>query len=77
VSVFGRLQEGSFDALGEDRCAKITLVSADRATWIAGVVKTRCRNATLCMDPFHAVKWCTDALDEVRARCGTRPARPA
>jgi transposase len=57
---------GFFDALGEDRCAKITLVSADGATWIAGVVKTRCRNATRCMDPFHAVKWCTDALDEVR-----------
>ena len=57
---------GFFDTLGDDRCGKITLVSADGATWIAGVVKARCPKATLCMDPFHAVKWCTDALDEVR-----------
>jgi transposase len=57
---------GFFDTLGEDRCGKITLVSADGATWIGGVVRDRCSTATLCMDPFHAVKWCTDALDEVR-----------
>lgn len=57
---------GFFDALGEDRCAKISLVSADGASWIAGVVKARCPAATQCMDPFHAVQWCPDALDEVR-----------
>jgi transposase len=44
---------GFFDALGEQRCQKITLVSADGATWIAGVVKARCPKARLCMDPFH------------------------
>ena len=55
-----------FDALGDDRCKKITLVSADGASWIANVVKARCPAATQCMDPFHAVQWCTDALDEVR-----------
>ena len=55
-----------FDLLGDDRAAKITLVSADAAPWIAEVVGERCLNATLCIDPFHVVKWATDALDKVR-----------
>jgi transposase len=55
-----------FDALGETRCAAISLVSADAASWIATVVAERCPNATLCLDPFHIVAWATKALDEVR-----------
>ncbi len=55
-----------FDRLGEDRCAKITLVSADAAEWISLVVHARCPNAELCLDPFHTVAWATKALDEVR-----------
>jgi len=55
-----------FDALGEQRCAGIRLVSADAAEWIAVTVAARCPGATLCADPFHVVKWATDALDEVR-----------
>jgi len=58
--------EKFFDRLGEDRCAKITLVSADAAEWISNVVSARCKNAELCMDPFHTVQWATKALDEVR-----------
>ena len=58
--------EKFFDRLGEDRCAKITLVSADAAEWISNVVHARCKNAELCMDPFHTVQWATKALDEVR-----------
>jgi len=57
---------GFFDALGEERCAAITLVSADAATWIAPVVRERCPQAVLCMDPFHVVQWASRALDEVR-----------
>ena len=55
-----------FDALGEERCAAVTHVSADGADWIAAVVADRCRNAVRCADPFHVVAWATDALDEVR-----------
>lgn len=44
-----------FDRLGEERCAKITLVSADAAEWIKTVVEARCPNAELCLDPFHIV----------------------
>jgi transposase len=55
-----------FDRLGEQRCAEITLVSADAAEWVATVVAARCPNAELCLDPFHIVAWATKALDEVR-----------
>jgi len=55
-----------FDRLGDERCAAISLVSADAAGWIANVVAARCPNAELCLDPFHIVQWATKALDEVR-----------
>jgi transposase len=55
-----------FDALGEQRCAAVTHVSADGADWIASVVAARCPQAVRCADPFHVVAWATDALDEVR-----------
>ena len=55
-----------FDALGPERCAALTHVSADAAAWIARVVAERCPAAALCTDPFHVVAWATEALDEVR-----------
>jgi transposase len=55
-----------FESLGEERCAAITHVSADGADWIADAVADRCPNAVRCADPFHVVRWATDALDEVR-----------
>ena len=65
-----------FDALGEERSAQITHVSADGADWIAAVVAQRCPTAVRCADPFHIVKWATDALDEVR-RAAWNDARKA
>jgi transposase len=58
--------KGFFDALGPERSAQITHVSADGADWIDAVVADRCPNAVRCADPFHIVGWATDALDEVR-----------
>jgi transposase len=55
-----------FDALGPDRCAQITHISADGADWIEDVVTQRCPNAVRCADPFHVVRWATEALDAVR-----------
>jgi transposase len=55
-----------FDALGPQRCAQITHVTADSADWIATGVAERCPQAVRCADPFHVVKWATEALDEVR-----------
>lgn len=55
-----------FTLLGPDRCAQITHVSADGADFIDTVVSSMCVNATRVADPFHIVRWATDALDEVR-----------
>jgi transposase len=55
-----------FDALGPERCQKITHVSADAAAWIKQVVTEKCPNAVRCADPFHVVAWATDMLDDVR-----------
>lgn len=55
-----------FDLLGDDRCGRITHVSADAAPWIAEVVADRCPNAVRGADPYHVVAWATEALDQVR-----------
>jgi transposase len=55
-----------FDALGPERCQLITHVTSDAATWITDVITEKCPGAVQCADPFHIVKWATEALDEVR-----------
>lgn len=55
-----------FELLGPERCAQLTLVSADAGAWIAKAVKQYCPSAQLCLDPFHVVSWATDALDQLR-----------
>jgi transposase len=57
---------GFFEELTEEQRAKIKLVSADGARWIADCIKDFCPNAERCIDPFHVVAWANDALDEVR-----------
>lgn len=73
-----------FDALGLERCAEITHVSADSAAWIAEEVALACPNAIQCADAFHVVKWAIEALDrtriqawnQARAVAKTEPRRP-
>jgi transposase len=55
-----------FDLLGPERCAEITLVSADAAGWIKAAVRQHCPNAVQCADPFHVIAWAAEALDEER-----------
>lgn len=55
-----------FDALGEQRAARLGFVSCDGAEWIRTVVAERAPGAIVCLDTFHLVGWATDALDEVR-----------
>jgi transposase len=55
-----------FDALGAERSAQLTHVSADGAEWIHTVVAERAPQAVACLDPFHVVAWATKALDAVR-----------
>src|SRR5450755_399843 len=55
-----------FDALGEERCKQIELISADMAAWISGPIAERVPDAVRCVDPFHVVMLATEALDDVR-----------
>jgi len=55
-----------FDALGEERCKQLELISADMASWISGPIAERASQAIRCVDPFHVVMLATEALDEVR-----------
>ncbi len=55
-----------FDLLGPERATHVKLISADAAEWIGECALANCTNTTLCLDPFHIVRWATDALDVVR-----------
>jgi len=55
-----------FDELGEERAARIRLVSSDLGEWITRAMIERCQQATLCLDPYHVVALASQALDEVR-----------
>ena len=57
-----------FALLGEERCKKITLVSADGADWISEMVRLNCPKAKLCLDPYHLVSWVNKAIDQLRGR---------
>jgi len=61
-----RTVEAFLDALGEERCKQIELVSADMAAWISGPIAERLPDAVRCVDPFHVIQLATDALDEIR-----------
>jgi transposase len=54
------------DALGADRSALLTHISADGAEWIHTVATERAPQAVLCLDAFHVVAWATAAVDAVR-----------
>ncbi|MGH3848447.1 MAG: ISL3 family transposase [Pseudonocardiaceae bacterium] len=55
-----------FDALGEQRSARLTHISADGAEWIHTVAAERAPQAEVCLDAFHVVAWASTALDAVR-----------
>jgi len=57
-----------FDELGPERSALLEQVSADGAEWIHDVVAEMAPGAVICLDPFHIVKWGTEALDKLRRR---------
>lgn len=55
-----------FAELGEERKARLELVSSDMGEWITRVVAKECPQAKLCLDPYHVVALASAALDEVR-----------
>ncbi|WP_204009420.1 ISL3 family transposase, partial [Virgisporangium aurantiacum] len=64
-----------FQLLGPERCAEITLVTADGAEWIFSAVTRYCPKARICLDPFHVVMWAGKALDAIRAQVYTAARR--
>ena len=64
-----------FERLGPDGCARLELVSADGADWIAEVVALNAPQAKRCMDPFHVVKWGIEALDDTRRQVAAEARR--
>lgn len=58
--------EAFFDALGPERAAQVSHVTADGAEWIHAAVRAKAPQAVICLDAFHTVMWATKALDEVR-----------
>jgi transposase len=68
--------ESFFDALGEQRTAAIEAITLDASTAYGAVARQRAPQATLCVDPFHVIKWCNEALDNFyRAQPGPPPER--
>ena len=52
-----------FGALGEERTQQIEAVTLDASSIYRQVAVERAPHATLCIDPFHVIKWCNEALD--------------
>ena len=55
-----------FTELGADRAGDLGAVSMDMGPAFAKSTRAHAPHATICIDPFHAVKLVTDALDTVR-----------
>lgn len=53
-----------FDALGE-RAGQVAAISLDASSIYKSVAGERVSQATICLDPFHVIKWCGEALDTV------------
>lgn len=78
----GKRQLNDFlDQLTDVQRGSIEVVTADGARRVADVVAERLPGAELAVDPFHAVSWATEALDDLRreawreARRAPRPKR--
>jgi transposase len=55
-----------FAQLGAERAGQLEAVSSDMGAAFIKSIKANAPQATRCIDPFHAVKTVTDALDTVR-----------
>ena len=58
--------EEFFKELNENQRGSIEIVSGDGAKWIDECMNEYTPLAIRVIDPFHAVKWVSDALDELR-----------
>lgn len=56
---------GFFTALGPQRTADLEAITLDASSIYLPVAREQAPQATLCLDPFHVIKWCNDALETV------------
>jgi len=56
--------EQFFDALGEQRSATLEAITLDGSSVYGPVARERAPQAQQCLDPFHVIKWCNEALDQ-------------
>lgn len=57
--------EAFFDTLGPDRAAQVQAISLDGSSIYQPVARDRVPQATICLDPFHVLKWTNEILDRV------------
>jgi transposase len=58
--------EAFYDELGEHRIAKLKAVSLDMGGAYAKATAERASHVRQCVDPFHVVKLCNEAIDKCR-----------
>lgn len=63
-----------FTALGPQRTAQLEAITLDGSSIYAPVAATHASHAAVCIDPFHVIKWCNEALDACY-RSGPGPAQ--
>jgi hypothetical protein len=69
--------EAFFDALGPARAARVEAISLDGSSIYMPVARDRIPQATVCLDPFHVLKWTNEVLDSVyRAEAPRIPLAP-
>jgi transposase len=54
-----------FDLLGPQRAAQLQAVTMDGSKAFRGATANAAPNAAICLDPFHIIKWASEALDAV------------
>lgn len=57
--------ERFFTDLGKHRTAQLEAISLDASSVYLPVAREQAPHATICLDPFHVIKWCNEALDTV------------
>ena len=68
--------EEFFTALGPQRAAAIEAISLDGSSVYLPVAREQIPQATICLDPFHVIKWTNEVVESVyRAEAPNIPAR--
>lgn len=66
-----------FTALGPDRSEQLTAITMDGSPIYMPVAEENAPQATVCLDPFHVIKWANEALDKARQANPAIPPTPA